>query len=96
MRIIFGVSLSSIFSGFRSVWIIEHRCPTGENTTPADSDLASLDTTMATPRPDEVIDEAVQDRIMKPSHYMWVEAGKKISIKNMDSKAANFVLLQFK
>ena len=42
------------------------------------------------------IDEAVQDRIMKPSHYMWVEAGKKISIKNMDSKAANFVLLQFK
>ena len=42
------------------------------------------------------IDEAVQDRIMKPSHYIWVEAGKKISIKNMDSKAANFVLLQFK
>jgi len=42
------------------------------------------------------IDEAVQYRIMKPSHYMWVEAGKKISIKNMDSKAANFVLLQFK
>ena len=42
------------------------------------------------------IDEAVQYRIMKPSHYMWVEAGKKISIKTMDSKAANFVLLQFK
>ena len=42
------------------------------------------------------IDEAVQDRIMKPSHYIWIEAGKKISIKNMDSKAANFVLLQFK
>jgi len=42
------------------------------------------------------IDEAVQDRIMKPSHYIWIEADKKISIKNMDSKAANFVLLQFK
>jgi len=42
------------------------------------------------------IDAAVQDRTMKPSHYIWVEAGKKISMKNMDSKEANFVLLQFK
>jgi len=42
------------------------------------------------------MDDAVQDRIMKPSHYIWIEAGNKFAIKNMDNKAANFVLLQFK
>jgi hypothetical protein len=42
------------------------------------------------------IEDAVQDRIMKPSHYIWIEAGKKFSIKVMDDQKANFVLLQFK
>ena len=40
--------------------------------------------------------DAVQDRVMKPSHYIWIEAGKNFSIKDMDNKEANFVLLQFK
>lgn len=42
------------------------------------------------------IDDAIQNRIMKPSHYVWIEAGKKISIRVMDSQPANIVLLQFK
>ena len=42
------------------------------------------------------IDDAVQDRIMKPSHYIWIEAGNNFSMKTMDNQAANFVLLQFK
>jgi len=42
------------------------------------------------------IDDAVQNRILKPSHYIWIEPGNKFGIKNMDNKAANFVLLQFK
>jgi len=42
------------------------------------------------------INDAVQNRIMKPSHYMWIEAGKNFSIKTMTNQAANFVLLQFK
>jgi hypothetical protein len=27
------------------------------------------------------IDDAVQNRIMKPSHYIWIEAGNKFAIK---------------
>ena len=42
------------------------------------------------------IDDAVQDRTMKPSHYIWIEAGNNRSVKNLESQAANFVLLQFK
>ena len=42
------------------------------------------------------INTAVQVRIMKPSHYLWIEAGNKLAIKNMGNKTANFVLLQFK
>ena len=42
------------------------------------------------------INEVVQNRMMKPSHYIWIEDGKKFSIKNLETKAANFVLLQFK
>jgi len=42
------------------------------------------------------IDDAIQDRTMKPSHYLWIEAGNNCSIKNLESQAANFVLLQFK
>jgi len=42
------------------------------------------------------IDDAVQDRIMKPSHYIWIEAGKNFSIKTKVNQPANFVLLQFK
>ncbi|HMK18918.1 MAG TPA: hypothetical protein VK492_12000 [Chitinophagaceae bacterium] len=41
-------------------------------------------------------DDAVQDRIMKSSHYIWIEAGNNCSVKNLKSQAANFVLLQFK
>ena len=42
------------------------------------------------------IDDAVQDRTMKPSHYIWIEAGNNCSVRNLESQAANFVLLQFK
>src|SRR6186713_669668 len=42
------------------------------------------------------IDDAVQERIMKPSHYIWIEAGNKLAIKTMGNKTANFALLQFK
>jgi hypothetical protein len=42
------------------------------------------------------IHDAVQDRIMKPSHYIWIEAGKNFSIIVKDNQSANFVLLQFK
>jgi hypothetical protein len=42
------------------------------------------------------IDDVVQDRIMKPSHYIWIAAGKNISVKTTDAQTANFVLLQFK
>jgi hypothetical protein len=42
------------------------------------------------------IDDEAQDRIMKPSHYIWIEAGKNFSMKVMDNQPANFVLLQFK
>ncbi len=42
------------------------------------------------------INDAVQDRFMKPSHYIWIEAGKKFSAKTMDNQTANFVLLQLK
>src|SRR6188474_2399389 len=30
------------------------------------------------------IDDAVQNRILKPSHYIWIEAGKGFSIKTTD------------
>jgi hypothetical protein len=42
------------------------------------------------------IDHEAQDRIMKPSHYIWIEACKNFSMKVMDNQPANFVLLQFK
>jgi len=42
------------------------------------------------------INTAVQVRIMKSSHYLWIEAGNKLTIKTMGNKTANFVLLQFK
>ena len=42
------------------------------------------------------INDVVQDRIMKPSHYIWIEAGKNFSIKTKVNQPANFVLLQFK
>ena len=38
----------------------------------------------------------LQKRFMKPSHYIWIEAGKKFSIKAIGNQAANFVLLQLK
>jgi hypothetical protein len=42
------------------------------------------------------INDAVQDRIMKPSHYIWLAAGKNLSVKTTDDQPAKFVLLQFK
>ena len=42
------------------------------------------------------INNTSQKRFIKPSHYIWIEAGKKFSIKTMSSRAANFVLLQLK
>jgi hypothetical protein len=42
------------------------------------------------------INDVIQDRIMKPSHYIWIEAGKNFSVKTMANQPANFVLLQFK
>jgi hypothetical protein len=42
------------------------------------------------------INDAVQDRIMKPSHYIWIAAGKKLSVKTTNDQTAKFVLLQFK
>jgi hypothetical protein len=42
------------------------------------------------------INNISQKRFMKPSHYIWIEAGKKFSIKTMNNQAANFVLLQLK
>jgi len=40
--------------------------------------------------------DTAQNRIMKPSHYIWIDAGKNFSIKITDKRVANFVLLQFK
>jgi hypothetical protein len=42
------------------------------------------------------IGDAIQNRVMKPSHYLWIEAGKNFSIKISNNQVANFVLLQFK
>jgi len=42
------------------------------------------------------IDDVVQDRIMKPSHYIWIEGSKKVSMKVITDQIENFVLLQFK
>lgn len=42
------------------------------------------------------INNNVQNRIMKPSHYIWIEADKSFSIKLNSKQPGNFVLLQFK
>ncbi len=42
------------------------------------------------------INDTVQDRIMKPSHYIWIEPGRNFSVKIIENQTANFVLLQFK
>ena len=42
------------------------------------------------------INDAVQNRIMKPSHFIWIDVGNNFSVKNLEKQAANFVLLQFK
>jgi hypothetical protein len=42
------------------------------------------------------INNAVQNRIIKPAHYIWIEAGKSFSLKSNGNQPANFVLLQFK
>jgi len=43
---------------------------------------------------DYTINGVTHHRILKPSHYIWVEAGKNFSLRAKD--AANFVLLQLK
>jgi len=43
---------------------------------------------------DYTINEIAQHRILKPAHYIWVEAGRNFSLKG--SNTANFVLLQLK
>lgn len=42
------------------------------------------------------INEIIQHRIVKPAHYIWVEAGQHISLKPAGNRAAGFVLLQLK
>jgi hypothetical protein len=42
------------------------------------------------------INEIIQHRIVKPAHYIWVEAGQHISLKPAGNRAASFVLLQLK
>ena len=42
------------------------------------------------------INNAVQNRVMRPAHYIWIEAGKSLSIKSSSNQPVNFVLLQFK
>ena len=42
------------------------------------------------------INNAAQNRIMKPAHYIWIEPGKSFTIKSNSNQPANFVLLQFK
>ena len=43
---------------------------------------------------DYKINEIAQHRILKPAHYIWVEAGRSFSLKA--SNTADFVLLQLK
>jgi len=45
---------------------------------------------------DYKINGIIQSRILKPAHYIWVEAGINFSLKSNDKKPAKFVLLQFK
>jgi len=42
------------------------------------------------------ISNNIQNRMMKPSHYIWIEAGNNFSIKRIGNQPANFVLLQLK
>ncbi|HEV8270012.1 MAG TPA: hypothetical protein VGQ04_01835 [Chitinophagaceae bacterium] len=45
---------------------------------------------------DYKITEAIQHRIMKAGHYLWIEAGKPITIMANNQTQASFVLLQLK
>ena len=40
--------------------------------------------------------EIAQHRLMKPSHYIWVDAGNKFLLRTMDSKPITFIVLQLK
>lgn len=42
------------------------------------------------------INDIIQHRMLKPAHYIWVEAGQHISLKPAGNKALSFVLLQLK
>lgn len=45
---------------------------------------------------DYKINNITQHRILKPSHYIWVEGGRAFSLKTNGSNTSNFVLLQLK
>jgi len=45
---------------------------------------------------DYKINGITQHRIVKPAHYIWVEAGKSFSLLPKGDNTANFVLLQLK
>lgn len=40
--------------------------------------------------------QIIQHRILKPAHYIWVEAGQHVSLKPAGNKVVSFVLLQLK
>ena len=42
------------------------------------------------------INEIIQHRMLKPAHYIWIEAGQHLSLKPTGNKTASFVLLQLK
>ena len=42
------------------------------------------------------INNIFENRMMKPSHYLWIQAGKSFSLKSSSNQAASFVLLQLK
>lgn len=42
------------------------------------------------------INEIIQHRMLKPAHYIWIEAGQHISLKPAGSKVVSLVLLQLK
>lgn len=42
------------------------------------------------------LNNTVHNRIIKPSHYIWIEAGKNFSVKLVGNQTADFVVLQLK
>jgi hypothetical protein len=42
------------------------------------------------------INEIIQYRLLKPAHYIWVEAGQRVTLKADGNRTASFVVLQLK